>query len=366
MFYIVSIADTLKVEPCDFAKGDPEAIVDCIDQKYPGRVLMELGLVCSLYDVISVGAGTIQGYGDGATSFQVVFRLVMFKPFLGEIVEGVISKVSPEGMRVSLGFFEDIQVPYYNLLKPARFDDKEKLWIWDDYLNDEDAEMPDEKTQLDMKRGDAVRFQVKSVIFTNTWHSVKGIQKVVEKEEADESNNPSDTHKVRSESFEDGQTFQEGAVFLASKAGKHGAETSNLLVVEGRNDPVAPKRRDSVAMSIIGNISGDGLGKPEWWSEDEEEEEEERRATPPYPSPQASLATVDDGPEPKRAATPTYPPFADGMDSPVSTPDSPVLPVPLPPGRSRGVGAGGSVGAAPAAPALPAAGRGRGVSNEPA
>ena len=95
---------------------------------------MELGLVCSLYDVISVGAGTIQGYGDGATSFQVVFRLVMFKPFLGEIVEGVISKVSPEGMRVSLGFFEDIQVPYYNLIKPARFDDKEKLWIWDDYL----------------------------------------------------------------------------------------------------------------------------------------------------------------------------------------------------------------------------------------
>lgn len=42
---------------------------------------------------------------------KVKFRLVMFRPFVGEVLEGKVRSSSEEGIHVSLGFFDDILVP---------------------------------------------------------------------------------------------------------------------------------------------------------------------------------------------------------------------------------------------------------------
>eukprot|EP00955_Chlamydomonas_euryale_P067610 359882-Chlamydomonas_euryale.AAC.2 len=46
---------------------------------------------------------------------QVRFRLVVFRPFVGEVLVGQLKSCSREGLRVSLGFFDDILVPDYML-----------------------------------------------------------------------------------------------------------------------------------------------------------------------------------------------------------------------------------------------------------
>lgn len=45
----------------------------------------------------------------------VVFRLVVFKPFLGETFEGRVCAASPKGITVSTRFFDEIKVPAYHL-----------------------------------------------------------------------------------------------------------------------------------------------------------------------------------------------------------------------------------------------------------
>ena len=42
---------------------------------------------------------------------KVEFRLVVFRPFKGEVITGKISSSSEGGIRVALDFFDDVQVP---------------------------------------------------------------------------------------------------------------------------------------------------------------------------------------------------------------------------------------------------------------
>ncbi len=41
----------------------------------------------------------------------VVFRVVVLRPFVGEILVGRIRQCSEEGVHVSIGFFDDILIP---------------------------------------------------------------------------------------------------------------------------------------------------------------------------------------------------------------------------------------------------------------
>lgn len=41
----------------------------------------------------------------------VFFRMVVFRPFIGEVLVGKIASSSPNGIRVTLQFFDDIVIP---------------------------------------------------------------------------------------------------------------------------------------------------------------------------------------------------------------------------------------------------------------
>jgi DNA-directed RNA polymerase III subunit RPC8 len=61
----------------------------------------------------------------------VEFRLIVFRPFRGEIIEGKIISSSKEGIRVSLEFFDDILIPGPMSLFPgSKFNNSEQLWVW--------------------------------------------------------------------------------------------------------------------------------------------------------------------------------------------------------------------------------------------
>ncbi len=60
------------------------------------------------------------------------------------------------GIKITLGFFEDILVPEYALQDPSFFDDSEKLWVWKFDGNDMYMDLQEE-----------VRFRVHSVKFNS-------------------------------------------------------------------------------------------------------------------------------------------------------------------------------------------------------
>jgi len=63
------------------------------------QVLRELGLCIALYDVLSVGEPRLH-HGSPAQHVSVEFRLVMFRPFVGEILVGtIIASTADAGAR---------------------------------------------------------------------------------------------------------------------------------------------------------------------------------------------------------------------------------------------------------------------------
>ena len=51
------------------------------------QVVTDLGLVITLYDITQIEGGYIYP-SDGAAHYDVRFKLVVFRPFPGEVIEG--------------------------------------------------------------------------------------------------------------------------------------------------------------------------------------------------------------------------------------------------------------------------------------
>jgi DNA-directed RNA polymerase subunit E'/Rpb7 len=65
------------------------AIVLALESAFIHRVIPEVGLVISLYDIFSIGEGAVY-HSDGGAHYKVMFRAVVFRPFPGELLLGTI------------------------------------------------------------------------------------------------------------------------------------------------------------------------------------------------------------------------------------------------------------------------------------
>lgn len=105
MFYIVEIADYVRVEPELFALPVKEAVKKQLEKLYQSYVDEELGSVVSILDVIRVGEGILIP-GDAAAYYDSEFKLLVFKPVLHELVYGQISQITNFGAFMNIGAFE--------------------------------------------------------------------------------------------------------------------------------------------------------------------------------------------------------------------------------------------------------------------
>jgi DNA-directed RNA polymerase III subunit RPC8 len=48
--------------------------------------------------------------GDGGSHHRVQFRLIVFRPFIGEVIVGKIKASAPAGLQVSVEFFDNIYI----------------------------------------------------------------------------------------------------------------------------------------------------------------------------------------------------------------------------------------------------------------
>jgi DNA-directed RNA polymerase III subunit RPC8 len=66
MFLLSELEDTVKVVPNDFRKADSDAITDTLNEKYANKVVQEVGLCVSVFDILKTSEGFIL-YGDGCS-----------------------------------------------------------------------------------------------------------------------------------------------------------------------------------------------------------------------------------------------------------------------------------------------------------
>ncbi|GAC97477.1 hypothetical protein PHSY_005063 [Pseudozyma hubeiensis SY62] len=165
MFVLADIEDTISVHPSAFGQPPLTSISDQINIKYANKILVDVGLCISLFDILSCSEGKVR-FGDGCLYHHVTFRIIVFRPFTQEVLTGKIKSSDEAGIRVTMGFFDDVYIPYHLIPKPCAFDHQERAWFWlyeartEQIAADPLLSQPEERMYLDA--AEAVRFTVES------------------------------------------------------------------------------------------------------------------------------------------------------------------------------------------------------------
>lgn len=155
MYLIVAVADLIQIQPEHFEKRSIRALEDNINEKYADKVIHRVGLCIGLYDITSTSEGLI-GHGTGIVNVNADFRLIVFRPFKGEILQGRISGSSIEGIKISMDFFDDIFVPGPQMLfTNTSWNSDEDVWVW----------TTNDGVELFFDRNETVRFRVEAETF---------------------------------------------------------------------------------------------------------------------------------------------------------------------------------------------------------
>ncbi|GAB1311322.1 DNA-directed RNA polymerase III complex subunit Rpc25 [Madurella fahalii] len=129
MFILTKIADLVQIAPDDFRKASFAAIEDNINAKYANKIVQKVGLCICLWDVLWTSEGLI-GQGTGMANVNVEFRMVVFRPYKGEVIIARINDQTAEGINLATEFFEDIFIPAIELPEGSEFESSENLWVW--------------------------------------------------------------------------------------------------------------------------------------------------------------------------------------------------------------------------------------------
>uniref|UniRef100_A0A8R1HNM5 RNA_pol_Rbc25 domain-containing protein n=1 Tax=Caenorhabditis japonica TaxID=281687 RepID=A0A8R1HNM5_CAEJA len=86
--------------------------------------------------------------------------MIVFRPFVDEVIEAKVIGSSRQGLSLSIEFFEDIFVPAEKLPEPHVFEEDGQVWYWE--YAQEEGEPP---AKLFMDPGKIVRFRTTELIF---------------------------------------------------------------------------------------------------------------------------------------------------------------------------------------------------------
>ncbi len=102
MFYLLEVEDHVRVEPKHFGLLTREAVSKQLDESYVGMVNKELGYVIKIVGVEKIEDGVIIP-GDGASYYKSIFKLIVWRPELHELVYGTISEITNFGAFIQIG-----------------------------------------------------------------------------------------------------------------------------------------------------------------------------------------------------------------------------------------------------------------------
>ncbi|CDZ98546.1 DNA-directed RNA polymerase subunit E' [Phaffia rhodozyma] len=164
MFILSEVKDSVPIFPTNFGLPTHEAITSYLNKKYANKILQQVGFCLAVWDLVECGDGKVR-WGDGAVWYKVKFNLLVFQPFSGEVLVGKVLSSTPDRIRISLGFFDDIYILISSLPADEFFFDPEDpdqptgahYWL---VPLDEDAPSDSERTKLPILNNDMIRFRI--------------------------------------------------------------------------------------------------------------------------------------------------------------------------------------------------------------
>ncbi|KAG8779211.1 DNA-directed RNA polymerase III subunit rpc25 [Serendipita sp. 401] len=129
MFILSEIRDTVALQPHTFGFEPADILARELNKKYANRILQDIGLVVSVFDLTKCGEGKIR-YGDGCVWYKVDFRLVVFRPFISEVLIGKVKSQDEEGIKLTLTFFDEIYIDKTQLPAPCAYDSSKQQFFW--------------------------------------------------------------------------------------------------------------------------------------------------------------------------------------------------------------------------------------------
>ena len=115
MFLISCLKDNVKIAPSSFGKAQSQAITECLNEKYSNRVVYNLGLCVSVWDLVEIEDPIVYP-GEGGSFVKVTFRMAIFKPFIGEVLVGKVKYCDEEGIKGTVAFYSHLLSSFGGLL----------------------------------------------------------------------------------------------------------------------------------------------------------------------------------------------------------------------------------------------------------
>ena len=151
MFFIMNFMKEVVVSPADLSKDLKKIVRVKLLEQITGTCNSKYGYFIKVIKIGDVSNGLIME-GTGDIIFKMEYRVVLMRPFKGEICDGIIDTVFEEGgIHVKVGpmivhIAKDDMQPNYVL-------DKKNLC----YVNDKD--------NIELRKGTKVRFKFKDIQF---------------------------------------------------------------------------------------------------------------------------------------------------------------------------------------------------------
>jgi len=101
MFFIKELTHTILLHPSYFGPRMVEYLESKLASDVEGTCSGKFGYIISVLAVIDVGKGMVVS-GTGQAEFVARYRAIVFKPFKGEVLDGVVGEVN------KMGFFAEV------------------------------------------------------------------------------------------------------------------------------------------------------------------------------------------------------------------------------------------------------------------
>jgi len=102
MLYLLDVEDHVRVEPKHFGLATKEAIERQLNESHVNNFSKELGYIIAVVSVDKIEEGVIIP-GDGAAFYKSLFKLIVWRPELHELVYGTITEITNFGAFMQIG-----------------------------------------------------------------------------------------------------------------------------------------------------------------------------------------------------------------------------------------------------------------------
>lgn len=151
IYSVVTVRDVVRIPPKEFGSPIEEAAMVHLRKQHENVLDRDVGLMIAVIGIDDIGQGRLMP-GDGATYHSVTYKVLVFKPIRGELVEGNVVELMDFGAFIRMG-------PLDGLCHVSQ--------ICDDFITQDSkgSALLGKETGRTLAEGDSVRARITSISF---------------------------------------------------------------------------------------------------------------------------------------------------------------------------------------------------------